>query len=154
MEFTLRPIAKDNWEEAIQLKVKEEQTDFIASNLYSIAEVQFLDQFTACGIYAAEQMVGFTMFGVDTDDDNYWIYRLMIDQEHQGKGYGSAAVKLVVEEIKRMNTSGIPLIMIGYDRENEGARDRFAVNRRKAVKRKGNFRQVCVQPEKSCQKKG
>ncbi len=41
----LKPIIKGNWEEAIQLKVKEEQKPFMASNLYSIAEVQFLDQF-------------------------------------------------------------------------------------------------------------
>jgi diamine N-acetyltransferase len=43
--LTLKPITKDNWEEAIELKVKEEQKLFMASNLYSIAEVQFLDQF-------------------------------------------------------------------------------------------------------------
>ena len=122
MELTLQLITKENWEEAIQLKVKEDQKDFIASNLYSIAEVQFLDQFTACGIYAGNQIIGFTMFGIDPDDSNYWIYRLMIDEKHQGKGYGSTAVKLVIEEIKRMNTTGIPMIMIGYERENEGAR--------------------------------
>ncbi len=29
--------------------------NFVASNLYSISEVQFLDQFTASGIYAADQ---------------------------------------------------------------------------------------------------
>lgn len=120
--LTLKPITKDNWEDAIQLKVKEEQKNFVASNLYSIAEVQFLDQFTACGIYAGNQMVGFAMYGIDSEDKNYWIYRLMIDERHQGKGYGSAAVKLVIEEIKSMNTIGIPLIMIGYDKENEGAR--------------------------------
>lgn len=122
MELTLRLITRDNWEEAIQLKVKEKQKDFIASNLYSIAEVQFLDQFIACGIYEGDQMVGFTMFGVDLDDGNYWIYRLMIDEMHQGKGFGSAAVKLVIEEIKRRNTAQIPLVMIGYDMENDGAR--------------------------------
>ncbi|ESU33133.1 hypothetical protein G3A_07595 [Bacillus sp. 17376] len=96
--------------------------NFVASNLYSISEVQFLDQFTASGIYAADQMVGFAMYGIDPDDNNYWIYRLMIDELHQGKGYGTAAVKLVVEEINRMNTNGIPMIMIGYNQENEGVR--------------------------------
>ena len=30
-------------------------------------------------------MIGFTMFGIDPDDKNYWIYRLMIDEEFQGK---------------------------------------------------------------------
>ena len=118
----LKPITKHNWEEAIQLKVKEEQKNFVASNLYSIAEVQFLDQFTASGIYAGEQIVGFAMYGIDPDDNNYWIYRLMIDELHQGKGYGTAAVLLVVEEIKRKNTNGIPTIMIGYNQDNEGAR--------------------------------
>ncbi len=118
----LKPITKHNWEEAIQLKVKEEQKNFVVSNLYSIAEVQFLDQFTASGIYAGEQIVGFAMYGIDPDDNNYWIYRLMIDDLHQGKGYGTAAVLLVVEEIKRKNTNGIPTIMIGYNQDNEGAR--------------------------------
>ncbi|MFT9600277.1 GNAT family N-acetyltransferase [Mesobacillus sp.] len=94
----------------------------MASNLYSIAEVQFLDQFKTSGIFEGEQMVGFAMYGIDPDDNNYWIYRLMIDELHQGKGFGTAAVKLVVEEIKRMNTNGIPTIMIGYNQENDGAR--------------------------------
>ncbi len=47
--------------------LKEQQT-FIASNLYSIAEVQFLDNFYAKGIYFDEKMIGFTMFGIDPDD--------------------------------------------------------------------------------------
>lgn len=28
------------------------------------------------------------MFGIDSDDNNFWIYRLMIDKEYQGKGLG------------------------------------------------------------------
>ncbi|RSD28849.1 GNAT family N-acetyltransferase [Mesobacillus subterraneus] len=122
MGLTLVPITKDNWEEAIELTVKEEQKQYVASNLYSIAEVQFLDQFHAAGIYSGETMIGFTMYGIDPDDKNYWIYRLMVDQAYQGKGHGTEAVKTVVEEIKRINTSGIRLIMIGYHQENDGAR--------------------------------
>lgn len=64
--------------------LKEQQT-LIASNLYSIAEVQFLDDFYAKGIYLDETMIGFTMFGIDSDDNNYWIYRLMIDKNFKGK---------------------------------------------------------------------
>ncbi|MFT9598873.1 MAG: GNAT family N-acetyltransferase, partial [Mesobacillus sp.] len=72
MVLTLKPITKHNWEEAIQLKVKEDQKHFMASNLYSIAEVQFLDQFKTSGIFEGEQMVGFAMYGIDPDDNNYW----------------------------------------------------------------------------------
>ncbi|HLF74624.1 MAG TPA: hypothetical protein VI524_09775 [Anaerolineales bacterium] len=37
----VRPVTKDNWNELIELKVREDQTHFVASNLYSIAESQF-----------------------------------------------------------------------------------------------------------------
>ncbi|MFV8521183.1 GNAT family N-acetyltransferase [Bacillus sp. SBS7] len=114
----LRPIDKSNWKEATKLSVKEEQQTFIASNLYSIAEVQFLDNFYAKGIYLDEKMIGFTMFGIDPDDNNYWIYRLMIDKRFQGKGIGKQAIYLVIDEIKRNNHTNISLIMIGYAPEN------------------------------------
>lgn len=114
----LKAIDKSNWEEAITLSVKEEQQTFIASNLYSIAEVQFLDNFYAKGIYLEEKMIGFTMFGIDPDDNNYWIYRLMIDENFQGKGIGKQAIYLVIDEIRRNNNANISIIMIGYAPEN------------------------------------
>ncbi|MEH7463764.1 GNAT family N-acetyltransferase [Bacillus thuringiensis] len=120
--ISLKTIDKSNWEDAIQLSVNQEQQPFIASNLYSIAEVQFLDNFYAKGIYLDNEMVGFTMFGIDFDDHNYWIYRLMIDKAFQGRGIGIHAIKLVIEEIRRMNDTNIALIMIGYHPENLAAK--------------------------------
>ncbi|MGH1276864.1 GNAT family N-acetyltransferase [Bacillus cereus] len=114
----LKAIDKNNWEEAIKLSVKEEQQTFIASNLYSIAEVQFLDNFYTKGIYLEEKMIGFTMFGIDPEDNNYWIYRLMIDENFQGKGIGKQAIYLVIDEIRRNNNANISRIMIGYAPEN------------------------------------
>ncbi|MCR6463431.1 GNAT family N-acetyltransferase [Bacillus paranthracis] len=114
----LKPIDKNNWEEAIRLSVKKEQQTLIASNLYSIAEVQFLDDFYAKGVYLDETMIGFTMFGIDSDDNNYWIYRLMIDKKFQGKGIGKQAIHLVIDEIRRNNNANISIIMIGYAPEN------------------------------------
>lgn len=118
---SLRTIDKSNWKEAIKLSVKEDQKPFVASNLYSIAEVQFLDDFHAMGIYLDDKMVGFTMFGIDPDDNNYWIYRLMIDEGYQGRGLGVESVLKVIEAIQGMNRANIPLIMIGYQPNNKGA---------------------------------
>ena len=39
--LSLRSIDQSNWEACIQLKPKQEQEEFIASNLYSIAESKF-----------------------------------------------------------------------------------------------------------------
>lgn len=121
-EIFLQTIDKSNWEEAIKLSVNEEQKKFIASNLYSLAEVQFLDNFYAKGIYLDNKMIGFTMFGIDPDDGNYWIYRLMIDKEFQGKGIGLQSIHQIIEEIRRINDTNIPLIMIGYNPDNVAAK--------------------------------
>jgi GNAT superfamily N-acetyltransferase len=118
MKITLRPITAENWERAIQLKVSEEQKKFVASNLFSIAQVQFLRDFKAMGIYAGEKMVGFALYGIDPDDGNYWIYRLMIDEKSQGKGYGKAALTEVLKDIESENSTSIPFVMIGYEPDN------------------------------------
>ena len=112
----LKAIDKSNWKEAIRLSVKR-TTNIYCIQPYSIAEVQFLDNFYAKGIYFDEKMIGFTMFGIDPDK-NYWIYRLMIDEEFQGKGIGKQAIYLIIDEIRRNNYTNIPLIMIGYNPEN------------------------------------
>ncbi|WP_456278398.1 GNAT family N-acetyltransferase [Bacillus sp. AK128] len=122
MNLSLKSINRDNWEDAIALSVTEEQKSYMASNLYSIAEVQFLENFQAMGVYLDELLIGFTLFGIDPDDGNYWIYRLMIDKEYQGNGYGKKAVELVISKIKEMNTTNNSLIMIGYHPLNIGAK--------------------------------
>ncbi|MBS4201011.1 GNAT family N-acetyltransferase [Bacillus sp. FJAT-49732] len=120
--LTLKPIDRTNWELACQLNVKEDQHSFIASNLYSIAEAQFYHDRYVKGIYLNDKMVGFAMYGIDEDDGNYWIYRLMIDQAFQSKGLGIQAIQLVIGEIKQINSKGIPVIIIGYNPENRAAK--------------------------------
>ena len=119
--ITLQVINKTNWKECIQLKPKQEQEHFIASNLYSIAEVQFLDGFVTRGIYDDQQLIGFTMFGLDSDDGNYWIYRFMIDGRYQGRGHGTTALQHVIDHI-RLQEDRTDVLMIGYEPHNEQAR--------------------------------
>lgn len=47
-------------------------------------------------------MIGFTLYGLDEDDQEYWIYRMMIDQKHQGKGYSVKALSLIINDIKEI----------------------------------------------------
>lgn len=121
--INLKKIDETNWKEAIQLKVSENQEEFVASNLYSIAQFQFLKDFKAVGLYMDEQMVGFAMYGIDLDDGNYWIYRLMVDKKYQGRGVGKQAIGEIIEDIKANNTSGIPCVILGFHPENKVARN-------------------------------
>lgn len=116
---TLREINRNNWEECINLKVRPEQQKFVASNLYSIAEVQFLHTFEAMAVYNDEIMIGFVMYGLDEDDQNYWIYRLMIDEQFQGLGYGREALLQVIDRVKLK--PDCHEVIIGYQPENIGA---------------------------------
>lgn len=119
VEIIFKEITKDNWEECIDLKVHEDQRRFIASNLYSIAQVQFLHKFEAMAIYVDDTMVGFTLFGLDEDDNNYWIYRIMTDEKYQGKGYGPKALQEIIHCLSVK--ADCKEIVLGYHPENIGA---------------------------------
>ena len=97
MNVTLRPLSAENWHECIRLRVADEQDDYVAPNLYSIAETRFEPTWMPLVIYADEMMVGFTLY--DTSD--YEIVRFMIDARYQGKGYGRAAIQLLLAQFER-----------------------------------------------------
>ncbi|MGM0835663.1 MAG: GNAT family N-acetyltransferase [Bacillota bacterium] len=118
----LRKIDESNWKEAINLKVGEEQKEFVASNVYSLAQFQFLKDFKAMGIYFEEKMIGFAMYGIDSDDGNYWIYRLMVDKAYQGRGVGKQALVKILEDIKADNIGNIPCVILGFNPENKMAK--------------------------------
>ncbi|WP_066296301.1 GNAT family N-acetyltransferase [Bacillus sp. FJAT-29937] len=118
----LESITKDNWRKAISLRVREDQVMFVASNAVSLAQLNFLENFHAKGIYNGEEMIGFTLFGIDEDDHEYWIYRMMIDQNHQGKGYGKEAIQLVIDDIRNMKEDRHQTISLSYEPTNEHAK--------------------------------
>ncbi|KOP67472.1 spermidine acetyltransferase [Bacillus sp. FJAT-18019] len=132
----LQPIDKDNWTECIKLNAKPEQEKFIASNLYSIAQFQFLEHFEAMAIYDDQTMVGFTLYGLDSDDGNYWIYRFMIDGNHQQKGYGRQALQFIIQEI-RNKPDRTDVLMLSFDPKNELARQLYV---------KAGFEEIGVMP--------
>ena len=59
---------------------------------------------------------------IDDDDHEYWIYRMMIDQKHQGKGYGKEAVQLVIADIRTMKEPHHQTISLSYEPDNEHAK--------------------------------
>jgi diamine N-acetyltransferase len=62
------------------------------------------------------ELVGFTMYGYNEEEDFYELCRIMIAREHQGKGYGTQAIKLVLEEMKVIE--GCKEVYLSTDPEN------------------------------------
>jgi diamine N-acetyltransferase len=124
MVVELKEITAENWEACIHLEPEESQKTYVASNLYSLAESKFFPSYLPFAVYAGQEIVGFVMYGIDPDDQNYWIYRLMIDQKHQRKGYGKAAILEVIERIKSNPVSRV--IMIGFHPGNHAAEQLYS----------------------------
>ena len=97
MTITLRPLTADNWIECIYLTVTPEQEGLVWPNANSIAQFHFEPSCVPLIIYHDENMVGFTMY--DTADN--MILRLMIDQRYQRRGYGRAAMRLLLERLEQ-----------------------------------------------------
>ena len=104
-----RPITKDNYRDAVKLKVTAEQENFVAPNTYSLIQAHYHPEFNATpqGIYAGDTMVGFIMpVEPDPAQDEHikpgeiWIMRYMIGADHQGKGYGKAGMLKFIEWAK------------------------------------------------------
>lgn len=117
--ITLRPISKDNFLDCIDLTVTPQQQMFVTSNAFSIAQAKIQPECIPLAIYHDEMMVGFLMYCLDSDDDEYWIYRLMIDQHYQNQGFGTEALQQVIELIKDDKTRH--QIFLGVHKESESA---------------------------------
>lgn len=100
---TLRAITKDNLHDILHLQVAPHQEQFVASNAVSLAEAHFepdLPWFRA--IYAGDVPVGFLMLEYDRADETYNLWRLMIDTQYQGLGYGRKALELLFAHVKTL----------------------------------------------------
>jgi diamine N-acetyltransferase len=101
---SLREITSENLKPVLRLSVTEEQKKvYPRSNAYSIAEGHYPgddDPVWIRAIYAGEEPVGFLMTSEVPERGEYFLWRLMIDANHQRKGYGFRAVELLIERIK------------------------------------------------------
>ena len=96
-----KEVTSDNFGECIELEVKKEQVNFVTSNAVSIAQSKVQPECKPLVVYDNETMVGFIMYCIDEDDGEYWIYRMMIDKNHQSKGYGKRSLEKMLEIIKQ-----------------------------------------------------
>lgn len=115
-----REIDRHNFDDVIDLKVADEQKSFVATNLYSLAQAKAYPECICLAIYDGDVPVGFTMYCLDADDKEYWIYRLMVDSKFQSKGYGKAAMEKLIEGIKEDKEHH--KIYLSFEPENDLAR--------------------------------
>jgi len=105
----LRKITKDNYDECLKLQVSDEQKNFVAPNVYSLAQAWvYYETAYPFAIYADDVMVGFVMLGYYAERNIYNIWRFMIDARYQKRGYGKSALQLSIKYlVKEFNADEI-----------------------------------------------
>ena len=137
----LEEINKYNVWDVIELTVNKEQESFIAGNEWSLVHAYVGNKTEGAvypfGIFDDDRAVGFLMIAYDygevcNDPDapeiskkNYFLWRLMIDEEEQGKGYGKKAVELALEFVETFPHGKADYCWICYDKNNEVARNLY-----------------------------
>ena len=99
---TLRPLTDENREAVEALSVTPAQRQFVSNVPDSLLEAAEYPGAHAIywAVYDDETPVGFVMIADEVDDPEYYpqfLWKLLIDQRHQGKGYGKAVLDLIVE---------------------------------------------------------
>jgi len=98
---SLREITIDTVLEITRLAVAPEQQRFVLSNGESIAQAYFLrDIAWFRGVYADDIPVGFVMLADDVAEQDYHLWRFMIDARYQGRGDGRRATELLLEYVR------------------------------------------------------
>lgn len=119
MVVSLRKIDEANFYDVLKLKVREDQQEYVARNIFSLAQAWlYYEEARPFAIYADETPVGFFMASVNKDKPEFGIWRFMIDEKYQGKGYGHAALKLAICYLKKQ---GAKEIVLSYEPENKNA---------------------------------
>ncbi len=77
----------------------------VAPNAISIAQAHFSPEAWFRAVYDGDEPVGFVMLydhtlGTAPEQREYFLWRLMVDRKHQGRGFGRAAVEGLVEHVR------------------------------------------------------
>ena len=137
--IAFRKITHENLQEIVGLSVAEDQRQFVASNAQSImdAYVAITNDGIALpfGIYDGDLAVGFIMvtYGMKKDAampdvayHNYCIWRLMIDAQYQGRGYGKMAIQKALEYMRSFPCGPAECCWLNYEPENVAAKAFYA----------------------------
>ena len=118
----LRKITEDNFLDAFRLKLAVEQENYVSNPIRSLAQAYvYQEQCQPFGIYNGNEMVGYVMVIYVYDIPEYDIWHMMIDSSKQGKGYGSAAMKEVMNYIRTKPFGTSNKVTLTCNRNNQSA---------------------------------
>jgi diamine N-acetyltransferase len=122
MVVTLAEITDENREAVLAVRVAPEQERFVGSVLSALADAAEYPHARPCyrAVYAGSKPAGFVMMSWNVEPQPpeivgpWFLWKLLIDERHQGRGYGREVVRQVAELVRaegatELLTSYVPL---------------------------------------------
>lgn len=120
----LREVGPDNESACVALEVTEAQLQFVAATPHYLSLCRRPDSpWRPLAAEVGGTTVGFVMWGVDPDDDSFWIGGLVVDRRHQRNGFGRA---IVTQLIERGRQGGHRSIALSFEPGNTVGRSLYA----------------------------
>ena len=122
MSICLKPIDESNFLDVFHLKLGEGQDSYVSHPIRSLAQAYvYRTQCQPFGIFVGEKVVGYVMVIYDDDIPEYDIWHMMIDASQQGKGYGKAALGLVLDYIRQKPFGNSNRVALTCNKNNANA---------------------------------
>jgi len=123
----LKPVDRDNFRAMLRLSTRPGQEHFVATPGWSLASCyvrKYGDTYEYSPMVISDEsdaIVGYVTIVCDgASFDDYWIDDIMIDAIYQGRGFGRAAMKQVIEMIRKRHLK-CRIIKLTCFRGNDGA---------------------------------
>jgi diamine N-acetyltransferase len=119
MTLERRAVTRDTLWPLINLAVRDDQRDLVAPNIRTFAEVPhepgghvwgLWEGDTPVGLMAMVDPHGVGLHGPGTDPEAAYLWRLMIDARHQGRGHGGQAIAMAIASARAW---GAPRLVVG-----------------------------------------
>lgn len=120
MKIHLSELNEDNWLEAANLSVSEQQRNiFPIPNIYWFGISRYEEHTTLYAIMFDKTMVGLIGLGYDEDGISGFINPIMIDEKYQGNHYAEQAMVIAIEVLK--NDYNVTKVNLGHRKTNTAA---------------------------------
>lgn len=119
--INFRAITEENFDAIIRMKRPDDE-HFVASNAYSLAQAWLYrdaGDVYPFAIYDDDTPVGFMMLDEDAEERCLIIWRIMFPEENRFKGYGTAAIRKVIDLARESRK--YDFLLIDYAPENHVA---------------------------------
>jgi histidinol dehydrogenase len=105
LAFNVRDVTEHNLVAVGKLEVAQGQKGFVASNPWSLAQVNYEPAGSAHALYDGDTPVGLVLLYDERQDkdepqNQLYVWRLMVDARHQRRGIGRAAIAWIVERAR------------------------------------------------------